>query len=77
MFPVTTIVVKGEETNQRDANALRIIMSRQEKMSLKAVGSNPNASKEFFSHKTSVKGYLRDHLVLDFVHYLSMSPNFH
>ena len=77
MFPVTTIVVKGEETNQRDANALRIIMSRQEKMSLKAMGSNPNASKEFFSRKTSIKEYLRDHVDLDFVHYLRVSPNIH
>ena len=52
-------------------------MSRQEKMSLKEVGSNPNASKEFFSHKISIKVYLRDHLDLDFVHYLRVSPNFH
>ena len=46
-------------------------------MSLKEVGSNPNASKEFFSHKISIKVYLRDHLDLDFVHYLRVSPNIH
>ena len=43
-------------------------MPRQEDMSHKVVGLHAGADKIFFPHEVSIKVYLSNHLVLEFVH---------